>query len=81
MNPEGTKITGMIAVFDNAVLNARFDYEINLETNKVAYFISCHWKNTHAYGKCPFKKYEDAAILWSGLPNAAALESGKENAA
>ena len=81
MNPEGTKITGMIAVFDNAALNARLDYEIDLATNKVTYYVTCCWKPlvrpkapSGVYGKCPFKKYTDAKMLFDGLPAVAEKE-------
>ena len=74
MNPEGTKITGMIAVFDNAALNARLDYEIDLATNKVTYCVTCLWKSNGVYGKCPFKDYADARLLFDGLPAVAEKE-------
>ena len=73
-------ITGMIAVFDNAVLNARLDYAIDLKTNKVMYYITCNWKLRNVCGKCPFRNYKDAKVYFSGLPNAAELEA-KANAA
>ena len=81
MNAEGTKITGMIAVFDDATLNARLDYEIDLATNKVTYFVACHWKPlvrpkapSGVYGRCPFRNYADARLLFDGLPAVAEQE-------
>jgi len=41
MNPEGTKITGMISVCSGLNGSARFDYEIDLATNAVAYITRC----------------------------------------
>lgn len=45
MNPEGTKITGMIEVCSGVNGNARFDYEIDLETNAVTYITRCNRKD------------------------------------
>ena len=39
MNPDGTRITGMIAVCSVAHENVRFDYEINLAQDKVVYHV------------------------------------------
>ena len=70
-------ITNMIAVFDDAVLNARLDYRIDLATDKVCYIITCHWKPqtrncpNGVFGKTEFRRYSDAAIIWGGLPNVA----------
>ena len=81
MIPKLTKITGMIAEFDNAALNARLDYEIDLATNKVLYTVTCHWKPlvrpkapNGVYGKCPFQNYADARLLFDGLPAVAKNE-------
>ncbi len=45
MNPDGTKITGMIEVCSGVNGNARFDYEIDLETNAVTYITRCNRKD------------------------------------
>lgn len=68
------QITGMIAVFDNAALNARFDYEIDLAKNKVAYTVTCHWKPNGVFGKCQFRKFAEAKMLFDGLPGIAENE-------
>jgi hypothetical protein len=74
MNIEQTKITGMIAVFDNAALNARLDYSLDTSSNEVIYTISCHWKCRNVYGKCPFRNYADASLYFDGLPAVAKQE-------
>lgn len=74
MNPEGTKITGMIAVHDDDALNARLDYAIDTSTNRATYTIACHWKRRHVYGKCPFANYADARLIFDGLPAVSKLE-------
>lgn len=79
MNTEQTKITGMVAVFNNAALNARLNYEIDLNTNKVKYYVICHWKPSRTrpngvYGECPFRNYADARLLFDGLPAVAEQE-------
>ena len=74
MNAEQTEIAGMIAVHDDAVLNARLDYAIDVATNKVTYTITCHWKRRHVYGKCPFRNFGDARLIFDGLPAVAQQE-------
>ena len=74
MNTELTKITGMIAVFDDAALNARLDYEVDTFNNKVTYTITCYWKHQRVYGKCPFTNYADAQLYFDGLPAVAEQE-------
>ena len=49
MNTSNTEITGMIAVHDDAALNARLDYSINIATNKVTYTITCWWKRRRVF--------------------------------
>lgn len=68
------QITGMIAVHDDAALNARLDYAIDVATNNVTYTITCHWKLRKVYGKCPFADYTDARMLFDGLPTVAQQE-------
>lgn len=68
------QITGMIAVHDDAVLNARLDYSVDVATNKVTYTITCQWKRRHVYGKCPFANYADAQLYFDGLPAVAEQE-------
>ena len=43
MNPEGTKITGMIAVCSGNAGSVRFNYEIDLAQNKVIYHVTSPW--------------------------------------
>ena len=74
MNTSQKKITGMIAVFDNAALNARLDYEIDLARNKVVYLMSYYWKARRIYGKSSFDDYKDAKVIWEGLPAVAEQE-------
>lgn len=77
------EITGMIAVFDNAALNARFVYTIDLTTNKVTYVIACFWKlptpnnPNGVVGKCPFADYGEAAMFFDGLKPIAEAELRK----
>ena len=67
-------ITGMIAVYDDAVLNARLDYSLDTSNNRVTYTITCHWKRRNVIGKCPFRNYADASVYFDGLPAASRLE-------
>ena len=73
MNNKGI-ITGMISVYDDAVLNARLDYSLNTSNNRVTYTITCYWKRRHIVGKCPFRNYADASVYFDGLPAASRLE-------
>lgn len=68
------QITGMIAVYDDAVLNARLDYSLDTSNNRVTYTITCHWKRRNVIGKCPFRNYADASVYFDGLPAASRLE-------
>ena len=45
MNPEETKITGMISVCSGANGTARLDYEIDLASNEVTYILVCARKD------------------------------------
>jgi hypothetical protein len=62
------QITGMIAVHDDAILNARLDYAIDVATNKVTYTITCYWKRRNIRGVCPFRNFSDASVYFDGLP-------------
>lgn len=62
------QITGMIAVYDDAILNARLDYAIYVDTNNVTYTITCYWKRRNIVGKCPFRNFSDASVYFDGLP-------------
>lgn len=42
MNPEGTKINGMISVCSGKNGNARLGYEIDLASNEVTYILEVH---------------------------------------
>lgn len=68
------QLTGMIAVYNDTVLNAQFSYTIDTSNNKVTYTITCYWKKRNIRGECPFKKYEDAALYFDGLPAVAKME-------
>lgn len=69
------QLTGLISVYDDTVLNARFSYAIDTTNNKATYIITCYWKKRNVYGKCPpFKKYKDAALFFEGLPAIAQME-------
>lgn len=68
------QITGMIAVYDDTVLNARLDYAIDTSTNRVTYTIACHWKRRNIFGKCPFDDYADARMFFDSLPTVAEQE-------
>lgn len=63
MNPEGTKITGMIEVCSGFNGDARLYYEIDLQTDTVTYMTSCHrhdwpgWPDGHTQR---WSKYADA---------------------
>jgi len=87
MNAEHTKITNTISVFDNAVLNARFEYEIDLVKNRVSYAIACYWKvktrnsPNGIFGKCPFGKFADASLFFDGIMKYAETEANREAAA
>ena len=67
MNSKGI-ITGMIAVYDDAVLNATLHYSIDTKTNKVTYTITCYWKRRNIRGVCPFRNFSDASVYFDGLP-------------
>ena len=75
MNTSNTEITGMIAVHDDAMLNARLDYSIDVATNKVTYTITCWWKRRRVFGRCPFQDYTDARLIFDGLPAVVKLEA------
>lgn len=75
MNASNTEITGMIAVHDDAVLNARLDYSIDTSDNKVTYTITCWWKRRNIVGKCPFGNFADASVFFDGLPAVSKLET------
>lgn len=68
------QLTGTIAVYNDTVLNAQFSYTIDTSNNKVTYTITCHWKKRNIRGECPFKKYDDAALYFEGLPAVAKME-------
>jgi hypothetical protein len=68
------QLTGTIAVYNDIVLNAQFSYTIETSNNNVTYTITCYWKKRNIRGKCPFKKYEDAALYFEGLPAVAKME-------
>jgi len=68
------KISGIIAVHDDTVLNAQFSYTIDTTNNKVTYTITCYWKIRNVSGETSFKKYDDAKIFFDGLPAIAQME-------
>jgi hypothetical protein len=63
MNPEGTRITGMISVCSGFNGRAWLHYEIDLETNTVEYMTSCSrddwrgWPDGHIRR---WRRYADA---------------------
>lgn len=68
------QLSGMIAVYNDTVLNAQFSYSVNTSNNKVTYTITCYWKKRNIRGECPFNDYKDAAFYFSGLPSVSKME-------
>lgn len=68
------QLTGMIAVYNDTVLNAQFSYSVNTSNNKVTYTITCYWKKRNICGECPFNDYKDAALYFEGLPAVSKME-------
>ena len=68
------QLSGMIAVYDDTALNARFSFAVNTSNNKVTYTITYYWKKRNIYGKCPFNDYKDAALYFEGLPAVSKME-------
>lgn len=75
------QITGMIAVHDDAALNARLDYSIDTSTDKVTYTITCQWKQRSIYRTVPFRNYRDASDIFDGLVavSRSEIDAGNKN--
>jgi hypothetical protein len=68
------QLTGLIAIYNDTVLNARFSFAVNTKKNKVTYTITCYWKKRNIRGECSFNDYKDAALYFEGLPAISKIE-------
>jgi len=69
MNPEGTKITGMISTCCGFNGNARLGYEIDLEADTVVYITRCDrydWPRWPDGREMRWSKYADARNFYEG---------------